>query len=129
MSAAGPTGRCAECNQQVLWVTLDTGKRMPVDVPVDGDGTVACLRDVQGRWMGRVLKADEQPDPWERLHVTHFATCRVRAARAERERAQRATAGVVAQQPGPSKAGAMAPVVTSLDAYRRNRPRGSGGRA
>jgi hypothetical protein len=63
------------CRAQVLWVTLATGGRMPVDVAADPEGTVAIYRDAAGRWVGRVLKAGEEPLAYEKRHVTHFATC------------------------------------------------------
>jgi hypothetical protein len=102
-----PTQRCAEC-------------RMPVNTTADPEGTVAINRDVTGRWVGRVLKADEQPDPWERRHITHFATCKVLLVRREREAAAKRAGAAATQAPGVAVTAATS--VVSLDAYRERIP-------
>lgn len=81
----------------MLFVRLPSGKTMPVNPDEDPDGTVAVFRDAAGVWVGRVLNADDKPDAWERLHVTHFATCTAKARSDARAKAD-ARAGV--QQPG-----------------------------
>jgi hypothetical protein len=63
---------------------------MPLDLPVyaqdDTAATCAVYADATGRLNVRVLKDGEQPEPFERRRMTHFATCaaRVEAAKARR---------------------------------------------
>ena len=66
---------CRHCSGPILWVTLDTGKRMPVDPEPDDEGTVAAHRDHRGDWVGHVLTADQRTAGYEQRFVTHFATC------------------------------------------------------
>lgn len=64
--AGTQTTHCARCPQRIVWVVLESGKRMPVNVP---DGT--ALRRI-----------DREQDAGERLFTvaafdgeSHFATC------------------------------------------------------
>lgn len=69
------------CRADVLWLVLDTGKRMPVDAKPNDDGNVAAMRDASGNWYGHVLRAGETPTPGERRYMPHFATCEAHKAR------------------------------------------------
>lgn len=113
----GPKGACRECNATVYWVRLDSGKRMPVELAEDEAGTVAVLRDVQGGHCGHVLRKGELLSAGERLHMSHFAVCPTRAAKATRTAAAKASGAPTPQQPS-----APLPAnVVGLDNYRRQR--------
>lgn len=119
------TGTCSigpECRARVLFAQLASGKVMPVDVQPVEDGNVAVMRDVRGRWVGRVLKADEEPDRWERRHMTHFATCPAYKAKAAR------AAAVKAANRANTAAGGPANVVPFDPTARRSRAGGRRGR-
>jgi hypothetical protein len=98
MTARGPN-ECNLCGARIIWARMASGKAMPVDQHPAADGTVAVHRDVNGRTIGRVITADDPAESWERLHVTHFASCTVHRereqARAAVKAAQRQTPGVV----------------------------------
>lgn len=66
------------CRESILWVRMSSGRSMPVDAIPNPEGTVAVVRDVNGKYSGHVLAAGETPMPFERLHITHFATCKDR---------------------------------------------------
>lgn len=74
MSRRGGQPRCRHCGHQVRYVSLNTGKVMPVDLAPDEDGNVAAhLRG--GRLHGYVLRKDETPPTgWQRW-MPHIATC------------------------------------------------------
>ena len=103
----GARGQCGGCRARVIWVQLESGRRMPVEQHPDAEGTVAVMRDVHGTHVGRVLKADERPHQYEHLHVTHFANCPAYKAEQARKAAAKRQAAAVA----------AAPNVTSLADY------------
>lgn len=76
----GNLSTCRKCGETIIFVITPGAKLMPVDAAVDEAGTVACRRDANGQWIGRVLRKGEIPDRMERLHVTHFASCKPPAA-------------------------------------------------
>lgn len=83
------------CGRQILLVATSRGKTMPVDVIENPDGTVAVYRNASGGLVGRVLGKEDEPKPYERLYITHFATCvpyleQQARAKAEREAARAA---------------------------------------
>lgn len=86
MTAIRGAAPCRACSGQVLWVTLPSGKRMPVDPEPDDDGNVAAYRDARGVWVGHVLRADERTAPFEKRFVPHFATCAPVIAQRQAER-------------------------------------------
>lgn len=73
--------RTGVCRADILWLVLDTGKRMPVDAAPNDDGNVAAMRNVTGTWLGHVLRAGEAPTPGERKYMPHFATCQAHIER------------------------------------------------
>lgn len=80
--------RCTGCREAVLWVTiLGSGKRMPVDPVIENAGNVAVRQDHTGRFVARVLTADDRVEVFERLTVSHLATCE-KAAEFRREQRQ-----------------------------------------
>lgn len=62
---------CAGCGAMISWVTLDTGKRMPVNAVADSRAGRVFFFD--GKW--RVTSKHVQPPPATSLYVSHFATC------------------------------------------------------
>lgn len=52
-------GFCKSCGREILWVQLDTGRRMPVDL--DSKETKVAVRE----GVGRVVT----------MYGSHFATC------------------------------------------------------
>jgi hypothetical protein len=82
---------CSKCGGSMTWGrTYPGGKPMPIDVEVyatdDEKANLAAYKDATGRLNVRVLKAGEQPEPYERRRMPHFATC---AARLEAAAARR----------------------------------------
>jgi hypothetical protein len=62
------------CGRQILLVTTARNKTMPVDVLENDEGRIAVYRNASGGLVGRALGKDEEPKPYERLYITHFAT-------------------------------------------------------
>lgn len=67
--------RCRTCRRQVFFARTAKGGRMPLDPEPHAQGNVAAYRTGTGGWRCRVLKKNEQPYAYERLFMTHFATC------------------------------------------------------
>lgn len=65
--------RCRSCGEEVLWVKLENGKTMPVDVLPAENGNVL----VKPGGMGAVMTEAELEvvRPRTPLHLSHFATC------------------------------------------------------
>jgi hypothetical protein len=65
-----------------------------LETTVENDeGRIAVYRNASGGLVGRALGKDEEPKPYERLYITHFATCvpyleQQARAKAEREAAR-----------------------------------------
>lgn len=77
---AGPPGAplsatCGSCGAAIVWATLPTGSRMPLDAKPVLDGNVAAYRDGAGDLLARALKAGEEPAAHEHRGVSHFVTC------------------------------------------------------
>jgi hypothetical protein len=67
---------CRECGRSIAWVTLITGRAMPVEPVPDARGNVVA-RWVHGRLVdGMVRQRASTPVPpgWE-LYMPHRATC------------------------------------------------------
>ena len=80
MAAAAPEP-CRRCGAPVVWARTDTRKFMPLDAaPTNDRGAANCAayRDAKGVLRVRVLRAQEMPHAYEKLAVTHFATCTAR---------------------------------------------------
>ena len=82
LASAGEYGRCRRCGDVVLWVVMGgSGKAMRPSTPEPSDdGTVAITRSPGAGLVGRVVTAQVPARHFERLHVTHFATCAPRLA-------------------------------------------------
>jgi hypothetical protein len=72
MSAPSRT-TCRSCNEPIIWVVTEQGKRMPLDVEPTETGTVALREQTPG--VGRVVSRNGRY-PGQKLYVSHFATCR-----------------------------------------------------
>jgi hypothetical protein len=66
---------CSRCPAVFVFATTAAGKSMPVDVEPDVAGNVAVHVDGAGRVRARVVTAELPVQPWEHLHLPHFATC------------------------------------------------------
>jgi hypothetical protein len=70
---------CRSCGADVVWVTTEAGKRMPVDASPHPDGNVLLLppdtRDVSSTPRASVLGPLEVELATAALHRSHFATC------------------------------------------------------
>jgi hypothetical protein len=67
---------CMGCDAPIWFArTTANGKAMPLDAKPGEDGNVCCYCDDRGTWHARVLRAGEQPLPYERRYHTHFETC------------------------------------------------------
>jgi hypothetical protein len=64
--------RCASCGAGLRWVTLFSGKRMPLDVEPHEDGNI----DVDGEGVGHVVKEGERHPGSRPLYRSHFASCK-----------------------------------------------------
>jgi hypothetical protein len=66
------TGQCRSCKADVIWVTTEHGKHMPVDAkPVPGGDFVVTL--MFGGPRARYKQTDD--DPAKSYFTSHFATC------------------------------------------------------
>lgn len=63
------------CTARFVFATTDAGRSMPVDLEPDVAGNVAVHVDGAGRVRGRVVSKELPVQPWEKLHLPHFATC------------------------------------------------------
>lgn len=88
---------CGTCSAPIVWALTPTGKRSPVDEPLDGEkGNVLLTRPA---WLGQPLAttlagatlelARQRGVP---LHLNHWATCPDKAEWRERQAAKRARA-------------------------------------
>jgi hypothetical protein len=66
---------CGRCPASFVFAITDAGRSMPVDVEPDVAGNVAVHVDGAGRVRARVVSKDLPVQPWEKLHLPHFATC------------------------------------------------------
>lgn len=66
--------RCRGCPAPVIWVVLDSGKRMPVDEVPHAGGNVK-IWESRGVQCGRVLGPLEVEMSTDELHTSHFVTC------------------------------------------------------
>lgn len=55
--------RCRSCEAEIKWITMASGKAMPVDVP--GEKRVVVFMGVDGVEAGRVVDT----------YTSHFVTC------------------------------------------------------
>lgn len=67
---------CRSCGASIEWVTLPSGKRMPVDVLPDDAGYVAIDWDDAGRHTAVVLTEEQIAGYLAPLYVSHFQTCK-----------------------------------------------------
>jgi hypothetical protein len=74
--AAKKTGpaSCDDCQARIVYITMPTGRRVPVD-PIPNDEGTVCGRLIGTQLHGYVISKDH---PWEKpytRYVAHFATC------------------------------------------------------
>jgi len=68
---------CNDCQGTIKWVTLDSGKPMPVEPhPSPDRGNVAAERGHDGRLRGYVMSAARPLLPGYERYVPHFKACR-----------------------------------------------------
>lgn len=67
--------QCGRCPARIVFARTDAGKSMPLDLVPDVAGNVAVHVDGSGRVRARVVSTDLPVQPFERLHLPHFATC------------------------------------------------------
>jgi hypothetical protein len=72
--------KCRSCDAEVLWVTLPSGKRCPIDVEQRPDGNVKLdgCEAADGNQAAHVAGAKELVDlraSKAALYISHFATC------------------------------------------------------
>jgi hypothetical protein len=67
--------RCGRCPASFVFAITEAGRSMPVDVEPDVAGNVAVHVDASGRVRARIVSAELPLQPWEHLHLPHFATC------------------------------------------------------
>lgn len=68
---------CRSCGASITWVTMDTGKSMPIDWQPNPLGNVAVRPHGRDQKLhGRVVSGAKPLDEsCERLGMSHFATC------------------------------------------------------
>lgn len=69
---------CRSCRAPIMWVTLPSGKAMPVDAAPSDDGNVAMLSAGNAIILtaGELSEERSMPEPLRRkLYRSHFATC------------------------------------------------------
>lgn len=65
---------CQECCNPILFVLLNTGKRIPVDPIPNPRGNVAAMR-IGNNLHGHVIANNTTPNDRFTLHMPHHATC------------------------------------------------------
>lgn len=73
---SGPRlAECRECSLPIVFATLTSGKKMPLNPKPNHRGNVAC-KLAGGELRGRVVGPSSRPATHpERLYMAHFATC------------------------------------------------------
>lgn len=71
---ASKSSRCRGCNAEMIWTVTEGGRTMPVDKEPHPEGTIR-LREHNGTYFSKVLKADEARTHQGPLYRSHFATC------------------------------------------------------
>lgn len=61
----GDIGVCRGCGKLIVWVVMESGKRMPVDPNPSPIGNIVCTKGV----------GKQVPTPAEDARLSHFATC------------------------------------------------------
>lgn len=67
---------CRSCDAPILWVTMESGKAMPLDADPHPDGTVLPAQVPTAR--AQVIKPENMAEIKSLglgLHRSHFATC------------------------------------------------------
>lgn len=73
---------CTACQQPIIFATTLQGNAMPVNPGPDPAGNLALHRDERGQLWCRALAAGEQPRPFEKRAMPHWAdNCGYRPAR------------------------------------------------
>lgn len=75
---------CDFCGRPLLWATTVYERPIPLDPDPDPKGNQAIYRDGTGALRTRHLKKGQQPQPFEKLHMPHVATCPARKPPAAR---------------------------------------------
>lgn len=71
---------CNLCGRPLLWATTVYERPIPLDPTPDPDGNQFVYRDGTGALRTRQAKKGQEPQPFERVHQPHFATCPKRRA-------------------------------------------------
>jgi hypothetical protein len=69
---------CSLCHRPVIWATTVYEKPIPLDPDPDPDGNQFVYRDGSGALRTRQRKKGQEPQPFERIHMPHVATCAAR---------------------------------------------------
>lgn len=73
------TGSCEACHEPIVWAQVRTKaglySTMPIDLDPAPNGNLAVYKDHLSRLKARTLRKGEEPEPYERRAVSHFATC------------------------------------------------------
>jgi hypothetical protein len=71
--------QCRSCGADIVFGRTSNGKAMPLDPAKypddDVSANLAIYKDHTGRINVRVLKAGQEPEPFEHRGMPHFATC------------------------------------------------------
>jgi hypothetical protein len=69
---------CGFCHRPLLWAITVYDKPIPLDPDPDPEGNQFVYRDVSGALRARQRKKGQEPQPFERIHMPHVATCTAR---------------------------------------------------
>ena len=65
-ATGGEVGTCRGCGKVIVWVVMDSGKRMPIDPNPVPTGNIVCTNG----------KGRQVPTPHDvEARLSHFATC------------------------------------------------------
>ena len=72
------SGVCSLCRRPVIWATTVYEKSIALDPDPDPDGNQFVYRDGTGALRTRQRKKGQEPQPFERIHMPHVASCPAR---------------------------------------------------
>lgn len=107
------------CGQPIIFgFNPKTRNRIPLNPRPDPAGNQACRVDVHGSLLARVPTDEDRIEPFERLYMPHFATCKGQQPPKPGSPVRLPTA---APSSVPDAAGQAGGVVVPLDRARRRR--------
>lgn len=67
--------QCKSCDAEIIWVTTENGKDMPIDAQPSPDGRFRKERVEGNKKIVHYVRDNELEENTARLYTTHFETC------------------------------------------------------